>query len=1211
MKKTISLFLSLMLAISMMMPLAVSAEWEEIGGEPDLMVGVIADSHVTNELRALDVFRESLSAQMTVAGGKLDGVALVGDVVYYPNSTDDPTETAAYEAVYSSLAEITHNAPVAYAIGNHEFPQSNNTTEVSDAGIETFKKMTGQELNYHTKFGDYHFIAGGGYGYGCTMSEDDMAWLKKEIDAAIAEDSTNATNGTFADGVVPNSTKPVFFLSHNPVEGSIFGASGNRFAPHFLEYLKTRPQVIHLAAHWHVPAQLPQTIWQDGYTVFQCPLTSGGYLEEHDATETGNISGYSQGAVIEVTDNVVKLHKLDMNQKTFIGSPWVIDIPAIVTDKTDDNPENDLDHYLYSDDKRTNGNVPVFPEGAEVTVEAAATVANIIYPNNAVMTASGDGRFCDDFTRGYKVDVETENGAVVVSNKYMTDFYKAEADRSATFTRLITNLAPGTTYTAKVYPWSPLGDFGEPIETKFTTTSVAVPDNAIRYEFEDYYPNKSVVKQSEMASEGSLVSSNQSGIVKDYTVEERNEEDPVIDFTFEIDVPMDDDYKTEYAIGYHRESAYVSKIDIYVDGNLIGKNDKNYDYDMSMGSQYPWQYIPMHHYTGQTVNLTKGKHTVQVDVHLPATTEKEQPFLFCMDYLQFTPQTAMLTPTSIARAEFETYADSVGTIPQEDGSGYIPKVHSAENCSDGRYLQIDTGNVADGVTAVVRIPFHVKTAGKYTADFVSIHCSPVAAYLDSIDGVNLAENVVMSGLDERNGDGIFPYFASKWFQAKSNRFTFEVNEGAHEMIFVVSKRSDGDIAQYLDYVEFYNALEYVAPDSVKTIEIDKYADKFSPISMTQKISFRSSGGSYCIVDTETDDNHEDLTVPIEMYVEKAGRYAIEYVASYVGSAVEFYANGIKINEDAQYKPLDSFDDALQVYPYFNERYHGARKYIATTNLEEGKQILEIRLKTRPEKGSLDVAGCLDYISFRCMDTIVTKEKTATIEFEDYWQNCTPNNGKYEVAMFDAASGGAYGRTGAGGEEIVTLSIPFTVEEDGVYSLEMVAAGASHLSTSYVYLDSADTDPVFIVSQSTGTDISNDKTLFSVDYPARKYNEKTVLTAGEHTLIVKAHPRNTDKLHDVAFAMDYLAFTPEKGDSFAIQNGVATAMVHFPEPVSGTAVIAAYSKNQLLAVNTKPVTNAKAVAIAAVADGADTVKVMVVDSTAGMIPQTVLKTGKLK
>ena len=97
---------------------------------------------------------------------------------------------------------------------------------------------------------------------------------------------------------------------------------------------------------------------------------------------------------VEVKDNVVSIYKFNTVTNEFIGRPWVIDIPAIVADQTDSNAENDNDHYLYSPDKRENGNVPSFPADTAPSVEINGCSVRVKWPHNA--TCRNRIRFCFD-----------------------------------------------------------------------------------------------------------------------------------------------------------------------------------------------------------------------------------------------------------------------------------------------------------------------------------------------------------------------------------------------------------------------------------------------------------------------------------------------------------------------------------------------------------------------------------------------------------------------------------------------------------------------------------------------------------------------------------------------------------------------------------------------------------------------------------------------
>ncbi|MBQ7792795.1 MAG: hypothetical protein IJ367_04835, partial [Clostridia bacterium] len=246
-----------------------------------------------------------------------------------------------------------------------------------------------------------------------------------------------------------------------------------------------------------------------------------------------------------------------------------------------------------SNEKRANVNsVPQFPAGSEISAEVKGTTLSVTFPNNAAM-AEYDEIQQDHFVRGYKIEIVGPNDTVVSSKLYQTDFYKKDEDRAESFTKAIGGLAYGTDYIVNVYPWAPLGSFGEPLSATVTTEKEVISDSVIRYEFEDYFPEAKVIKKTELASGGKIVSSNQGGGYVDNNVLSRDEENPVYTFSFDVDLPTDGTYDIRYAAGFHGNSKYVSYMDFYVDDVKIGQNDASYDMDLSMGSTFPWEYISL------------------------------------------------------------------------------------------------------------------------------------------------------------------------------------------------------------------------------------------------------------------------------------------------------------------------------------------------------------------------------------------------------------------------------------------------------------------------------------------------------------------------------------------------------------------------------------------------------------------------------------------
>lgn len=796
MKKVLTTLLALAMLSASLLPMTVGAAegWSEnadISGAA-LKIGVIGDSHVTTDTTW---FSEALSAQEALSGGTLDGLALMGDIIYQNQSNELINDR--YDDVMNVLSNSGYGlgddqAPYVYAMGNHEFPQNGSLSEEMVASSKTlFTEKTGQALMVDKVIGGYHFIASAPENYNLTYSTETESWLKEEIDAAIAEDG--------------GSSKPVFVMLHGPAGGTFFGKENKRFSQEFIDYLKTKPQVINLTAHEHVAAQLPQNIYQDGFTVFESPLAGGGYLEEIGCTSTGNITSVHQAAMITVdTANVVKIYKLDLVTKELIGDPWVVDIPAIVTSYNNSNTTA----YLYSADKRTNTATPSFPEGAAVTAVVGDNGVKVTWPNTATNTETENQQ--DGFVRAYKLEIKTADGVELSSAIYQNDFYKETP--SASFTKTIGGLPSNMNIVVKVYPMSPFGVFGDAISAQVTTAAEEIPENAIRYEFEDYVPTTStaysMIKDSAFASGGKLICSNQGGGFVTASTIARTANDPTFEFT--INLPKEDSYKVEYAVGW-LDSTYVSKITISIDGTVIGTNDKtSFDKDLSLNGKFPWSYIRLKHYTKSNVNLTAGEHTVKVQIDKTVTEKadgNDQPYLFCADYLQLTattPAARKLDTAGKTRIELEDYADTF-TIAQTSGTASTPNGMLSNGCSGGKYLWIDS---TDGLAAnnyeTFEIPINVQQAGYYDMTYVEAkNISALDVYLDSVDGTCLSNGVTVTDGDaSKNSDGKFAYFNSSWAQPQISNGKVYLPAGEHNLVFRLTQRSVKDFAAYIDYIEF-------------------------------------------------------------------------------------------------------------------------------------------------------------------------------------------------------------------------------------------------------------------------------------------------------------------------------------------------------------------------------------------------------------------------
>ncbi len=1006
MKKMMATLLSSLMILSVMLTVTVSAEggWN-VHGDVDLRVGVLTDSHMNNADATAPFMNMILDSQVEIANGKIDGMALVGDITYY-NASDDCSDIRHYKNIYASIGEKMPGASILYAMGNHEFPYGMYDEETSKRARNAFLEGTGQALNEHKVMGDgYHFIAMSPENAHSLLSEETKSWAMQEIENAIGADSTNGVqdengNYSFPDGEVPDSTKPVFVLLHAPLPGTIPCTPVGGDVAAFLAYLKTRPQIVMINGHIHMAAQMPNTIWQDGFTAFQGPINSGGQMCDASFPDDVHVtlsSPVCQGSMIEVEDNVVKIYRLDYTHAEEIGEPWTIDIPEIVNNLRDSNPENDLDAYLYSADKRAKvTSTAQFPEGTELETQVYTAGVSVTYPNTAYMS-SFDPVQQDSFIRGYRVEAVNENGYVAYSHTHQAQPYLKPEERTAFYTKTINGLEDGKTYTINVYPVMPLGNdgtLGTPISKEITTLKDAAKEDAIRYEIEDYCPETKLNKDSIQASGGGICISAQGGMVSGVQQLLRPA-DNVSPFTFdfEVELPADCMYKIEYGAGY-KSSQNLSKVTLTLDDTItIGDNTKKGDIDRSLDGTYPWKnLIPLYTYYAENQILKAGKHKVTVTVDLPEATK--QPYLFCADYIQFDPVMERVNFEEATRIEFENYISSV-SIEETDGTPGVAQVREWSNCSGGKCMIIDTtDNLAAGTYTTFTIPVHVKYAGTFQMTFVD--CSGMSStgiFLDSLSGTQLDAGATKV-VDPTGGT----YFDPSWAIKQTRTKEVYLPEGYHSLVVKVGYRSNKkDFAAYLDYLEFIP----IAPDidgkieagKVTTIEMEdavKRVEKFvqSDGSVIQYANGTvyvptvnsmplCSGGKYAVLDTPDGQGVDAyLDLPVKIAVKDAGIYRMKYVVTGNLSAPGVFLDGNSQNFAVPRVATDESKNETGNYSYFNN-WATAGIHEGTIYLSEGMHTLYFRTWMRGGT-SKDYAQLFDFLEFSPVESFTVAGGTASV-----------------------------------------------------------------------------------------------------------------------------------------------------------------------------------------------------------------------------------------
>lgn len=1163
MKKFTSIILTFAMVLTLVIPMATASAAESLSARTnavDLRVGVLNDTHILGDGRGAAKAKAAVAAIKTVGTNQLDGLILVGDNANYETNDDPTTNVATYTQLYNAIANggLQKSDIFAYAMGNHEFPLNNTNPTVSQNAIKTFEEQSGFSMNHHVVKNGIHFVVGGADNYQGEVSSETEAYLMKEIDSAIAEDSTNSTensDGTYTFNGVPNSEKPVFLLLHHPMGETLYQGANGKYSAEFLEYLKTRPQVINITAHMHRLAQFPQNIWQDGFTAYQSPMVSIGNHGYFDAVEEDSIGDgvCSQGSMIEVKDNVVSILRLDYTNNEYIGEPFVIDIPAIVRGLTDADTTNNGDAYNYTEEKRAAvTSTAAFPEGAEITVMASSNSATVTFPNNAEMTTF-DAVQQDYFVRGYKLELITKaDQEVAFTANYQADFWKSEANRAANYSKTVTGLAPETDYIAKVYPRTPLGAFGEPITTEFTTPAFAIEDGAVRFEFEDYCPDSKIVKESKYASGGGLVASTYSSELGSNTISRPADGTTPYTFTFDIEIPYDDGYKVEYAIGnVGAGKAYVSQVELTLDAEgaspvKIGDNYTNSG--TTVKENFPWSTnVVLKKYTASDMTLTKGTHTITVSVAVP--TASTQPYLFALDYIQFTPKTDTITQTAPKKVEFETMTTSdIAELPAASGGKYVK-------------------NTWKSAKPVIEKEIKIADSGYYEIEYVVGSKDNGGNYVSKVD-LYLDDALLGSNTDTSTED-LYSEVGFSWASGKMKKYNkagIWLEADTYTLSADVGLTADSLYKFQMDYIRFAPCTETVSADASATIEIEEYVqDKAANVVAVEK----ASGGSVAYRDYS---ESVGLTVNIPVIIEETGWYGLEYVASDRNRTSS--PNGYsKVTFTLGDKLIASTatDTVLENIPESDIKLSNApaaSKFGARAYLVEGTYTLTVDVTK--EWGVY--RALVDYIKFTAETEELSKSKATTIELSDY-------STKSDVVKTEADGENKIICTTWSYDSRTEAYTILKVEESGYYDIEYISnapRGGSYGAARF-YIDD---EEIASAHKDTGIDVS-DYTLWTATAVKKYTKEKVYIEEGTYTLKFEFTPDGGANYRGLA---DYIKFAPSVEEGFKIENSVATANVCYDTPVTGTVILALYNGDKFVGMGTKVANGEKNITVTAEVKG---------------------------
>ncbi|MBO4897454.1 MAG: hypothetical protein J5590_04065 [Clostridia bacterium] len=470
MKKRFKNLLVAFMALAFVMtliPTAVSAAWSlppQAISSPDLRVGLVSDCHIRGSVN--DVFTRALTPFKQMGG--VDAIGIVGDLVY----TASGVETLAQrEALYDNALNgwnsvFTSNPPeMVYTMGNHEFTLNSSDATQSATAKQAFQNKIGDYDSVKTING-FTFITAAPKNYLGALSSDTENFIMTNAQAAIAQ----------------NPNKPVFLLIHHPPKDVYYGTMYTNvpafYSTTFYNFLHTTPQIVFLCGHSHPPVQDPQNIYQyqGGYTCVDLPMSgltkfriSGAVKYEKDElwhTDDSELwYGVSGTYLMEVKDNVVYIHKLDVINNRYIGDPYVIDVPKMAAG---------TGGYIYTDSYRSaRATAPTYPSNATVDLsEPEQGKIQVLFSNNATKDTESAPGLCDNYVKGYKVTLyNASTGAQVATKNIYGDFFLTS--QPSTKKTYFTGLDSGTTYRVGVAPISALEVVGNEVSSQITLSGAA------------------------------------------------------------------------------------------------------------------------------------------------------------------------------------------------------------------------------------------------------------------------------------------------------------------------------------------------------------------------------------------------------------------------------------------------------------------------------------------------------------------------------------------------------------------------------------------------------------------------------------------------------------------------------------------------------------------------------------------------------------------
>lgn len=376
--------------------------------------------------------------ELTDNGESLDGLVLVGDIVYHNEKT--LPSAASYDRLnanekYTSLRD---SGKLVFCMGNHEFKLFSTDEDETKIAKDSFTAATGLTPEKDTVLGGYHFITAGPYDYNGSLSAEQEKVTREALEAALSD----------------GTQKPVFLIVHQPIDDTLFGTDGtNAYSKEFKAFISAQPRLIVVSGHTHYPVSDPRSICQiaGGATFLYTSSVMGGNGLKIPAVQQRHAEYPSQGLIAEIDEekNTVSFrgfYVVDGTPEYIDIEPRVLDIPAMTADSKES--EHDLVNvYKYTYERKSLTREPYFAEDAVASVcRVSDTWASVTFP--AALQAEGE----DSVIVAYDMLLCDGNGELIRVERIISDYFLPPCKRRNNYTVNFFELQCDSDYSVMISP---------------------------------------------------------------------------------------------------------------------------------------------------------------------------------------------------------------------------------------------------------------------------------------------------------------------------------------------------------------------------------------------------------------------------------------------------------------------------------------------------------------------------------------------------------------------------------------------------------------------------------------------------------------------------------------------------------------------------------------------------------------------------------------